>query len=121
MLMIFLCLKATNKIIFRCKWGRGSRGGSRTSQDQHRVRVPSLFGRLRDVEVSNSPLKFSSNTDTSLSTPSSFLNNRKRKTVNLKKFRDDAPHFWIDMLEDLVLWNVVSQCAGTLTHSPEKV
>lgn len=31
------------------------------------------------------------------------------------------PHNWIDKLEDLVLWNIVSQCAGTITHSPEKV
>eukprot|EP01113_Clastostelium_recurvatum_P039644 TRINITY_DN606_c0_g1_i3.p1 TRINITY_DN606_c0_g1~~TRINITY_DN606_c0_g1_i3.p1 ORF type:complete len:2408 (-),score=581.57 TRINITY_DN606_c0_g1_i3:45-6527(-) len=28
---------------------------------------------------------------------------------------------WADMLVDLVLWNVVSQCAGTINHSPEKV
>lgn len=46
---------------------------------------------------------------------------RKRKNTKIKKPANEVPLNWIDKLEDLVLWNVVTQCAGTITHSPEKV
>jgi len=46
---------------------------------------------------------------------------RKRRTKFLDKEVDETPESWVDKLEDLVLWNVVSQCASTINHAPEKV
>jgi hypothetical protein len=45
---------------------------------------------------------------------------RKYEPIKEKEI-DDLPLNLIDQLNEVVLWNVVSQCAGTMSHAPEKV